>query len=95
MMVRRFHTLGTGQFTDERLGIVDQHGKMLRTDPELPILEFECDQGNLLSRTITRNAMRFIRMIISHSSLLTCFCDCQFLCVGADRFFFDTLRLLR
>ena len=69
VMLCRFHTLGTRQFADERLGVVDQHRQMLWTDPEPAILEFECDQGNLLPRTITRDTMRFIGMIISHSSL--------------------------
>ncbi len=63
MMLRRLHTLGPGQFAGERLGVVDKHRKVLRTDPELLILEFECNQGALLSRSIARHAMRFIRMV--------------------------------
>ena len=73
MMVCRFHTLGTGQLAGQRLGVMDKHGKMLRTDPELLILEFECNQGNLLSRTIARHAMRFIRMISVHCNLSSMF----------------------
>ena len=73
-MVCRFHTLGTGQLAGQRLGVVDKHGKMLRTDPELLILEFKCNQGNLLSRTIARHAMRFIRMISAHCNLSSIIC---------------------
>jgi hypothetical protein len=74
MVVRRFHTLGAGQFADERLWIVDQHGQMLWTDPILPILKLECDQGNLLPCAITHEAIRFIRMIVAHGSSSTFLC---------------------
>ena len=69
VMVCRFHTLGTGQLTDQSLRVVDQHGEMLRTNPEFPVQVFKRNQGNLLSRAITGDALRFLRLIGRHVGL--------------------------
>jgi len=87
VMLGRLHSLGTGQSTSKGLWVVDEHGKMLRTNPELLVLVFERNQGYLRSCSIARNAMRFLRMIAGHGSLSRIRC-----CMKSCFLFCDPMR---
>jgi hypothetical protein len=69
VMFSRFHALSARELACQCLRIVDEHGKMLGTNPEPLVVVFERDQGNLLSRAITRDAARFTWLIGTHRKL--------------------------
>ena len=49
-MFGRRHSFGTGKFSGKHMRFVDEHRKMLRTDPYLLITVQHIDEGNLLLR---------------------------------------------
>ena len=83
LMLSRFHSLGARQFSNQCLGIVDQHGEMLWTDPKLTVLIIERNEWNLIARAIADNALLFI----GHSDLSSiCCCVRSFLSDPKDPF---------
>jgi len=57
MMFRRRHPFGTRQFAGEHLRLVDEHRKMLRTDPHLLIAIENIDKGDLFLRLFADEAL--------------------------------------
>lgn len=57
MMFSRRHSFGTGKFSGEHLRFVDEHRKMLRTDPHLLIAIEDIDKGDLFLRLFADEAL--------------------------------------
>ena len=65
-MIGRFHPFGSRQFTCESFRVVDEHRKVLRTNPELLISVIKSYQRNLRVVAFTCNASRFGELSCSH-----------------------------
>jgi hypothetical protein len=62
-MVVRLKFFGAGKFSYQKMGLVDQNGKVLGTDIELLVPIIKCQQRDFLVRFLTNEAFR---VIISH-----------------------------
>ncbi len=56
VMLRRPEVLGTRKRADESRGIVDQHGKVLRADPEIAAAILEAHQWGLIIASLAGKA---------------------------------------
>ncbi len=57
VMISRLHVLGAFQFAHQLCRIMNQYWEVLRADPELPLLVFECDKGNFCRISPTGEAL--------------------------------------